>query len=36
MTQMVTRRINKWDRKILTHGPAAKEGAWRIRTNQEF
>jgi hypothetical protein len=35
MTQMIMKRINTWDRKILTHGPTVA-GMWRIRTNQEF
>ena len=36
VTEMVMKRINTWDRKILTHRPAVEEGTWRKRTKQEF
>ena len=38
MTEMDTKRLGTWERKILRwiYGPGVKQGIWRIRTNQEF
>ena len=38
MTEMDTKRLGTWERKILRwiYGQGVKQGIWRIRNNQEF
>jgi hypothetical protein len=36
--EMVVKRVNTWERKILRriYGPVAEQGIWRIRTDLEL